>query len=127
MTLRRYLFLILLLVIVFWSSFIILLFNTNPYKSNFFLILLMYILIALGISGIFFLLNFTLKLKLKKNIVAIRELKISFRQSLLLSLFIILFLYLSHLGFIRWWNIIILFLIFILVELFIKNLTIKNL
>lgn len=116
MSLRKYLLLIGVNVLFAWLVLVLIILNINPNQAHFLVIILLYASILVASGGSFFLLNFISRIKVKKDFVALKELKIALRQGVLFGIMVIVSLFLSRMGLLHTWNWIILIGGFIMLE-----------
>lgn len=125
MNLRRYLNLMSLLILVSWSCLGIIIFQLNPEITNFFGFLLFYFALFLSILGILAIIGVIIRARFSKDLVT-KQVVVSFRQAVWLSLLIVFFLVLQSLNLIRWWNVTIFILFLALLEFFFLSLNRKT-
>lgn len=122
MTLRKYLLLVGINVAISWVVAALIIFFINPLQSSWWIYFFLYICIFVATGGLMFLLNFNIRLRLKNEVIALRELRIALREGVLFGLLVIMSLFLSHYSFLEWWNFLFMILGFLFIEiLFIKN------
>lgn len=117
MTLKKYLTLMSLITLICWICFGIIIYNLNPEITNFFGFLLFYFGFFLILLGTLSLIGFIIRVHFSKNLVA-KQVVVSFRQSIWLSLLIAFFLVLQSLRLLRWWNITLFILFLAFLEFF---------
>jgi len=125
MNLRRYLNLMSLLILVSWSCLGVIIFQLNPEITNFFGFLLFYFALFLSILGILAIIGVIIRARFSKDLVT-KQVVVSFRQAVWLSLLIVFFLVLQSLNLIRWWNVTIFILFLALLEFFFLSLNRKT-
>ncbi len=117
MSLRYYLTTMAIGTAACWIAWYIVILSIDPNSAGFFGISLFYISFFLALVGTFSLAGFFIKFLLTKNDTLIfRQVKQTFRQSIGFSLLLLTFLGLLHLSLLTWWNSILLFSLFILIE-----------
>lgn len=117
MHLRHYLLLMSLGTGICWASLVFIVLSTNPFLTSAFVIVFFYFSLFLAIVGTFSVVGFLVRRAIIKNDdIVFRHVKKTFRQSISIAFFILLTLFLLHVGFLRWWNGIILLLLFGLIE-----------
>ncbi len=121
MTLKNYLFVMSVLTAVCWGVFFFVAGLIDPALTNWLGFFLFYLSFFLALSGTFALVGFLFRLVALKKELAFNLVKISFRQSFLFSLFIILLLILKSQNLFNWLNLFLLVIIFSILELFIGN------
>ena len=117
MTLRKYLILIGVNVLIAWLVLLLIITRINPTQAHTLVFFLLYASILVACGGTFFLINYILRIKVKKKFVALKELKVAFRQGTLFGIIVVISLLLSHLGYLHMWNGLVLFGGFIFLEL----------
>ena len=117
MSLRKYLLIIGINTIGAWIILSLFVYFINPFSATVLIMSLFYIILFIALFGTFLNLIFFLRIKLFKDIVVLKELKKSIRQSVIFSGSIILVLMLLHLQFLNWWNTLLLILLIIMIEL----------
>lgn len=105
------------------ASFVLDIFNYNPYKSDYWVFISMFISLFLSLTGICALAIFLLKVKTSKSKNYSPMLVSSIRQGLLVALSITILLVLQSLSLLDWWVGGPLVLAVILLELFFKTIT----
>lgn len=118
MTLRSYLFVMSTLTVITWGIFFFLASTIDPNTTNWLGFLLFYCSLFLALSGISALLGFLFRFVILRQGLAFHLVKISFRQSFLFSLFLILALFLQSYNLLTILNLIFLVLGFSILELF---------
>lgn len=117
MTLKNYLWVMSALTIICWGIFFFVIDLVDPFSTNWLGFLLFYTSLAASLSGTFALAGFLLRFYFSKEKMIFNLVKISFRQSFLLALFIISFLILKSLDLFAWLNIILLVIVFLFLEI----------
>lgn len=105
------------------ASFVLDIFNYNPYKSDYWVFVSMFISLFLSLTGIGALAIFLVKIKITKSKNYSPILASSIRQGLLVALSIAILLVLQSLSLLDWWVGGPLVLAVILLELFFKTIT----
>lgn len=118
MTLKSYLFVMGVLTAVCWGIFIFVANLINPEATNWFGFLLFYLSLFLSLSGAIALIGFLVRFVALKKKLAFYLVKIAFRQSFLLSIFIITLLILKSQHLFNWFNLSLLIIIILILELF---------
>lgn len=118
MTLRKYLLLVGINIAISWVIIALIIFRINPLQTTIWIYFFLYICIFIATGGTFFMLNFLARLKLKHDVIALRELRVALREGFLFGGLISLSLIMSRYGFLEWWNFGILLVAFILIEIF---------
>ena len=118
MTLKQYLNLMTFASLVCWLAWFFIVLNFDPTEASLSVFFLFYSTLFLGLLGIFSVIGFLIKRKiLKSDEVVFRHVKNTFRQSILVSFLVVLSLLLLQLDLFRWWNAMLLLLVFVLLEL----------
>ena len=99
-------------------TFIIL--RQNPQQGTL-VIALFYISTVVVISCFFSLINFYIRKKLRNNEIYFANIKVSFRQSFILAIFVGITLFLASIRLLTWWDMILLALSLILLELYFES------
>ncbi|MFA7088093.1 MAG: hypothetical protein WC146_02005 [Patescibacteria group bacterium] len=118
MTLKNYLLVMSVLTAVCWGIFLFVAGMVDPTATNWLGFLLFYLSLFAALSGTATIIGFFFRFVALKKELAFNLVKISFRQSFLLSLFIILLLILRAGGLFNWINLSLLVIIFTILELF---------
>ena len=118
MTLKSYILVMSFLTAICWGIFIFVASIINPFATNWLGFLLFYISLFIALSGLSTLLGFLIRFVILKKGLAFNLVKLSFRQSFLFSLFLILALFLQANNFLNGLNLIFLILGFSVLELF---------
>lgn len=120
MTLKQYLIFMSFATGLCWIAWFFVILSTDPHQATFVIFLFFYLSLFLSIIGTFSVLGFLLKkLIIKKDEIIFRHVKRTFRQSILISVFLILILLLRQIDLLTWWNLMLLFFLFIIIESFI--------
>ncbi len=118
MTLKSYILVMSFLTAICWGIFIFVASIIDPLATNWLGFLLFYISLFIALSGLSTLLGFLIRFVILKKGLAFNLVKLSFRQSFLFSLFLILALFLQANNFLNGLNLIFLILGFSVLELF---------
>lgn len=118
MTLKNYLTVMSFLTIICFGIFIFVAATIDPYSTNWLGFLLFYSSLFIALIGLITLLGFLMRFVILKQGLAFNLVKLSFRQSFVLSLFIILGLYLQAHSLLTWLNLSFLIIGFSLLEVF---------
>lgn len=117
MTLKQYLILMTIGTIICWLTWLLLIFSVSPADAGLTGLLFFYFSLGLAILGTFSVLGFIIKRSVIKNDDAVfRHVKKTFRQGMLVSLYLIILLVLQSQNLLSWWNALILVMIFIIIE-----------
>ncbi len=118
MTLKSYLFVMGVLTLICWGIFIFVANLVDPEATNWFGFLLFYLALFLSLSGSIAIIGFLTRFATRKKQLTFNLVKVAFRQSFLLSLFIIVLLILKSQHLFNWFNLFLLLVIFLILELF---------
>jgi hypothetical protein len=116
MSLKKCLIFLASLTVLSWIVFLFLLFKLNPESSDWASFLLFYFSLFLSLSGSLNLLSFIIKRKISKKAFSVHLIESSFRQSFLLSFFIITILLMLAENLFSWLNILIIIIILSIIE-----------
>ncbi len=117
MTLRKCFVLILLSTFLCWLSWGVVVLYIDPEETGSLGFFLFYLALLLSLIGTLTLLGFLIRVKLSKDPVS-KKMVTSFRQAIWFSFLIIAFISFKGLGLLRWWNISLLILALIFLEMF---------
>jgi hypothetical protein len=118
MTLRNYLLVMSVLTIICWGIFFFVAGTIDPFSTNWLGFLLFYASLFLALSGLSTLIGFLVRFIILKRELAFNLVKLSFRQSFLFSLFLIVALFLQAGSLLNWLNLLFLIITFSILELF---------
>lgn len=121
MTLKNYLLVMSVLTLVCWGIFIFVAHLVDPTATNWIGFGLFYLSLFLALVGVCALFGFMIRFIALKKELAFNLVKLSFRQSFLFSLFIILSLFLKAVGLFSWINLSLLVIVFAILELLLTN------
>ena len=121
MKIQMYLFLIFIVTLVALGTWLLILFNINPYDTDLLSIASFFASMYLWISGLLTLISFYLKIKLSNREIIYNHLPISIRQASLISLAFITVLIISSLGIFTWWSGILIVISILILELFFRT------
>jgi hypothetical protein len=100
-----------------WASLAFIIWSINPFNAGVLVIAFFYFALFLAILGTFSVLGFLVRRFIIKNDeIVFRHVKKTFRQNIVVSIFVIIALLLLHAGFLAWWNSIILIVLFVAIE-----------
>ena len=108
MTLRSYLGYLFGLLIISSVAFLTVVWTVEPTQSNGLTITLFYLTLAGGLASFFAIIGLFLRRVAKKNESLPQQVRVAFRQGLLLSLVIVAALLLQRASLYSWWNMILL-------------------
>lgn len=117
MSLHKYLKLMSILTGICWLAWLLVLFFISPNKIGLIGFILFYFSLFLAIIGSISILGFIIRIRLGKKPV-FRQVEISFRQGIWISVLVICILILQGLHLLRWWNALFLVLFLVFLELF---------
>lgn len=117
MTLKQYLTLMSLGTAICWTAWTFIIFNIDPTGSDILGFIFFYVSLFLSLLGTISVIGFWIRQRMtKQDEVVFRHVKKTFNQAVMISSFIILVLILQQNSFLNWWNTIVLFILFGLVE-----------
>ena len=115
MTLKSYLIIMILATIFCWSAWWVVIINVDPFQIDLTGLLFFYISLFSAILGTFSIVTFLVRWFFSRSEDPVfRFVKRSFRDAFLIATFVILALYLQAQHYLRWWNLGILAVVFIL-------------
>ena len=120
MTLKNYILAMSVLTVICWGIFIFIAGIINPLSTNWIGFFLFYISLGVALIGTSSILGLVLRFFFAKDEVVFNSVKNSFRQSFLLSLFIISLLILKAANYFSWLNLILLIILFTILEIFLS-------
>jgi len=118
MTLKSYLVVMGTLTAVCWGIFFFVAGLVDPTTTNWLGFLLFYAALFASLSGTIALIGLIIRFAVNKGEPMFNLVKISFRQSFLFSLFIVILLFLKAQALFNWLNLFLLLIIFTIIELF---------
>lgn len=118
MGLSKYFVILLIAVFSAWAAWFIVLWSINPYSAGWLGFLFFYATLTVALLGSFSLLGFLFRWLTKRHEVAQRQVTIASRQSVLLTILVIIALILQSQRLLMWWNTIMLVAVTAFVELF---------
>lgn len=107
--------------ILAWGLFLFVASLVDPFKTNWLGFLLFYLSLFASLSGSIFLIGFIIRFIALKKELAFNLVRNAFRQSFLLSLFVIALLILKAENIFSWLNLALLVIIFSILELFLVS------
>lgn len=109
MTFRAYLVLMGLSTAMAWVGWLIVLLNVDPFRTNFMGIVLFYVTLSVGLVGLLTLGGLLYRVGImRRNELISREVKVSFRHAILLTVLSVIALILSRQGVLHWWVLVVL-------------------
>ncbi len=121
MTLKNYILAMSVLTAICWGVFIFIAGTINPFSTNWLGLFLFYISLGVALIGTSSILGLVVRFFFAKDEAVFNSVKNSFRQSFLLSLFIISLLILKAANYFSWLNLILLIIIFTILEIFLSS------
>lgn len=119
---KSYLSLLLGSILISGAAVVIVLYRLSPYDETWWLSLGLFFLSSfICLASIFALIGSLVRLAVHRQETYFVHFMISLRQGILLSLFCLAFLGFSIVKVVTWWNIVLLFVAFLLVELYFIN------
>lgn len=118
MTLKNYLFVMVVLTAICWGIFVFVASLIDPTVTNWVGLSLFYLSLFLSLSGTTALIGFIFRFAALRKELAFNLVKVAFRQSFLFSLFIVILLILKSQQLFNWVNLLLLVIIFAILELF---------
>jgi len=117
MTLRQYLFLMFLGTLLCWGIWVFIILTIDPTSADTISLMFFYASLFLSLVGTIFIITFSLRRLFNKNDdIVFRSVRRTFRQSMVLSTFIIFALLLLQKHLLNYWNTILLVVLFLLLE-----------
>lgn len=117
MTLKQYLFLMTVGTITCWIAWICVLINIDPFTAGWLMFVFFYTSLFLGIIGAVSIIGlFIQTMIIKSEEIIFRNVKKTLKQGVIIGIFTVITLFLKQLQFLRWWNAIFIFILFVLVE-----------
>ena len=118
MSLRSYIFLMLLATIACYLAFLAVIYFFDPFAGGIWALIFFYCSLFLALIGTFAVSGLIARLFFTKEKLVLKQVIISFRQAVWFSLLIIISLHLKSIDLLAWKNIILLILALSLLELF---------
>jgi hypothetical protein len=118
MSLRSYIFLMLLATIACFLAFFAVIYFFDPFVGGLWVLLFFYLSLFLALLGTFSILGLFVRLIFTREKLVLKKVLISFRQAVWFSLLVVISLHLKSIDLLAWKNIILLILAFTLLELF---------
>lgn len=107
MNLKQFLTLMIIGTLLCWAMFLLVIFNMPP-ENGYMPLIFFYLSLFLALVGSLAIAGLGTRMLILKNGIVFKEVKNSFRQSLLLSILIISALFLESRNSLAWWNILLL-------------------
>lgn len=121
MTLKNYLLTMFILTAACWGIFAFVVGMVDPGATNWLGFILFYSALSVSLIGSLAIIGFIVRFLLSKEQIIFNLVKNSFRQSFLISIFIICLLILKSVELFNWFNLIVLAVIFTIIELIITS------
>ncbi len=126
MTLKNYLISMGVVTLICWSVFVFIINSINPFTTNNLGFILFYLSLFFALSGTVLLIGFLLRFIIFRQKLAFHLVKVAFRQSFLLALFLCSLLFLFSQALINWLNLLLLLTVFVILEIFFSSFKIRN-
>jgi len=121
MTLKNYLAVMSVLTAFCWGVFFFVASLVDPTATNWLGFALFYLALFVSLSGTISLIGFLMRFVARRKELAFNLVKKSFRQSFLLSLFLIILLILKSQYLFNWLNLLLVVVVFTILELFLAS------
>lgn len=108
MNLKQYIFFLLVGSIISWCSWILIIIKINPYSAGIVSFSIFYAALFLSILGTVSVLATIIRNRTSGLLTVEHIIYLSLRQGTLIAILILVALYLSHIGYLSWWMILIL-------------------
>jgi len=118
MTLRTYLILFAVATVIAWVGWSVVVTTVDPFEAETIWLIAFYASLAIALFGLFSLIGFFLRVWMSREQRIFRHLAVASRQGLLLSFFLCSLLMLQANKILYWWNVSLLILALIIIELF---------
>lgn len=117
MTFRMYLFFMSIATLLSWGAWVLVLYTTNPNDAGAGGFFVFYVTLAMGLIGLLTLMGMAYRiLFLRRTAVMAREVRISFRHAVFLSIVAVGALALSAQGWLSWWVLLLSLILMSIVE-----------
>jgi hypothetical protein len=103
-------------VAISWLIIILILFFTHPAQASWWVHFALYAVTFVAVGGTYFLAEFFARFKLKKNVVALREMRIAFRHGAFVGIGALISLGASAAHILQTWNFALLFVALVLIN-----------
>lgn len=117
MTLKNYLWVMSILTAICWSIFAFVVNLVDPFSTNWLGFVLFYASLLASLIGTVSIIGFLIRYSIDSEKIVFNIVKISFRQSFLISLFIISFLILKSFSLFSWLNLFLLIIFYTILEI----------
>jgi hypothetical protein len=118
MTIKNYLLIILICTVVCWFSWFLVLFFMNPESVKYLSLGVFYFSLFFSLVGTFTLIGYFFRNKINDNEFSYRYLNNSSRQAIVLAGLIIVSLIMQSFAYLFWWNMLLLVVIGVFLEIF---------
>ena len=118
MSLNKYLLILTAGTCLAWISWFVVLGFINPFSAGWVGFMFFYVTLIFALLGTFSLLGYLSHRLLKRDEVANRHVSIASRQSVLLTILVVVALILQNFRLLMWWNVVILIVFTAFIELF---------
>ncbi|MFH1192073.1 MAG: hypothetical protein V1655_01230 [bacterium] len=115
MNIKQFLSLMIIGTILCWAMFLLVIFNIPP-ENGYISLIFFYLSLFLALLGNLAILGLGIRMRILKKEIVFKEVKNSFRQSLLLSVLIISALFLESKNNLAWWNLLLLIIALTVLE-----------
>lgn len=121
MTLKNYILAMTFLTAICWGFFIFVMNMINPFSTNWLGFLLFYTTLTVSLIGTASIIGLGTRFFFAKDQAVFNSVKNSFRQSFLLSTFIVFLLILKSAEFFSWLNLVLLIILFTILEILLSS------
>lgn len=118
MSLKKYLILMLFATSLCWGAWFLVLFLVSPAGAGKVGFFIFYLALFFALMGTLAILGFVIRYLFKKDEFAFRQVRTSFRQSIMLAILLVGALMLQAQGLLAWWNMLIFILVLTVLEFF---------
>ena len=116
MSFRNYIYLMIAGTLLAWLGWGIVIWSTNPLEAGVMGFVLFYLTLLMGLVGLITLLELLVRVSVLRRAVVLREVKVSFRHAVLLSIVSILALCFSSQGWLSWWVLVVFIAVAVVLE-----------
>lgn len=118
MSFRAYLIMMIAATIISWVAWVTVIFSINPFETDFLGLTFFYSTLFLSLMGTISILGNIVRKKFIKDDILFRQVIVSFRQSVLFAILIVVSLILQSNEILSWWSILFLIGALAVIELF---------
>ena len=118
MNLYKYLIVLSICTLVAWLAWFLVLLLMNPFSGTILTLILFYITLALALIGTISVVGYIFRAFIKHDELAYKHVNVASRQSVLLTLLVIITLVLQSFRVLMWWNLLLLIIATAFMELF---------